>query len=569
MKLKSVSKLSRLMKFGLIIQLIMIATLSLQSCDDDNEEVSIPTPTISGITPSEGAPGTLVTIAGANLDGGTVTLSGSAVSTSSVTSTQIQFTVPEGAVTGMVVVTTEGGTAESATAFTVLENAAEPTITSFSPSEGFPGSELTIDGTDLAGVSAITVNGASVDVSSLFLNSEVRIILNVPMDAPIGSGKISVTTAGGTAESADSYTVLDPLPQIATLVPAEGFAGENIKIQGINLTDATAVEFSGAGDTKVAATIVNNSESEIEVTIPEGAVTGKIFVTTAFGVGESASDFTIKLPVPDFSAFVDKKNRFERNWVERGDTIIIAGTFLSTVIEVTLDGSAVNIIEIEADTAIQVEIPQSATSGLLEITAPGGSVTTDFDLEVVNLFVMSWYDGVGEASPTGPIWVTQDSRETWLSGEVVKNDETNDIVTPRFDLEGSDGYIETFRSASPSDDENYLGPPRHGSVDAPFFAQFPSDYLTSVTFRVRARSAKDGESFRCFTSTYKGATRLQLTDNFSEYAWPMSDFVDASDNAIDINSISDMGVEVWGAAAATNGGGGVFIDYMLFTQRID
>jgi hypothetical protein len=85
-----------------------------------------PTPTITGFSPASGAIGTQVTITGTNLRGAS-TVSFNSTSASSYTiesATQITATVPEGATTGPISVTTRGGTATSAEDLAVLTSIA-------------------------------------------------------------------------------------------------------------------------------------------------------------------------------------------------------------------------------------------------------------------------------------------------------------------------------------------------------------------------------------------------------------------------------------------------------------
>jgi hypothetical protein len=78
------------------------------------------TPTISSFTPPSGPVGTLVTINGTALKAATAVKFGTVVATFTVVSdTKITATVPTGAVTAKIAVTTPGGTAMSATTFTV------------------------------------------------------------------------------------------------------------------------------------------------------------------------------------------------------------------------------------------------------------------------------------------------------------------------------------------------------------------------------------------------------------------------------------------------------------------
>jgi IPT/TIG domain len=77
-------------------------------------------PRITGFTPSSGPIGTKVTIRGTDLSGATkVTFNGRVATITSDTATKIVVHVPTGATTGKINVKTPGGTAKSATEFTV------------------------------------------------------------------------------------------------------------------------------------------------------------------------------------------------------------------------------------------------------------------------------------------------------------------------------------------------------------------------------------------------------------------------------------------------------------------
>jgi uncharacterized repeat protein (TIGR03803 family) len=111
--------------------------------------------------------------------------------------TFITATVPAGALTGAVTVTTGTTTLTSTKAFKVL-----PTITSFSPTSGPVGTSVTITGTGLEQTSKVAFDGKSATFT-VVKNTEVT------ADVPTGTatGKITVTTKGGSATSATSFTV--------------------------------------------------------------------------------------------------------------------------------------------------------------------------------------------------------------------------------------------------------------------------------------------------------------------------------------------------------------------------
>ncbi len=87
-------------------------------------------PTLTGFSPASGPVGTIVTLAGTGLSGATaVAFNGTSAQFTVVSDTKITATVPAGATSGAISVTTPGGTVQSATAFTVTPLTAKLTLT--------------------------------------------------------------------------------------------------------------------------------------------------------------------------------------------------------------------------------------------------------------------------------------------------------------------------------------------------------------------------------------------------------------------------------------------------------
>jgi IPT/TIG domain len=244
-------------------------------------------PTISSFTPSCGPAGTSVDVTGNNFQDAThVTFNGVEASFSAQSGHLIQTTVPAGATTGKIGVVTANGSATSTSDFTVSSSCAlAPTISSFSPSSGPVGTPVTINGTGLSGATAVKFGGVA--ATSFSVNpSGTQISTTVPSGAV--TGKITVTTPGGTATSAANFTVTVPAPTISSFSPTSGRTGTAVTITGTAFTGATAVRFGG-----VRASFVVNSATQITATVPVGALTGKISVTTPGGTGTSATNFTV------------------------------------------------------------------------------------------------------------------------------------------------------------------------------------------------------------------------------------------------------------------------------------
>ena len=149
--------------------------------------------------PTSGKVGTAVKILGTNLTGATsVSFAGTAATFKVVSSSEITTTVPAGATTGKVEVKTPSRTLSSNVAFRVT-----PSISSFSPTSGPVDTSVTITGESLTGATSVTFGG--VKATSFKVDSDTEITATVPTGAK--TGKIGVTTPGGTATSTGTFTV--------------------------------------------------------------------------------------------------------------------------------------------------------------------------------------------------------------------------------------------------------------------------------------------------------------------------------------------------------------------------
>ena len=158
------------------------------------------TPQVTSVTPASGKVGASVTIAGVSLMQTTKVTIGSKPATFTVDNDdQVTATIPAGAKTGLKInVTTAGGVAASPAVFAVV-----PSIASFTPTSGPVGTSVTITGNSFTAATKVTFGGIA--ATSYQVISDTQIGALVPTGA--ATGKIAVTTAGGTGSSAASFTV--------------------------------------------------------------------------------------------------------------------------------------------------------------------------------------------------------------------------------------------------------------------------------------------------------------------------------------------------------------------------
>lgn len=127
----------------------------------------------------------------------TVSFNGTPATPSVNSGTFLMASVPSGATTGAVTVTTTRGTLSSNKIFRVI-----PQMKSFSPTSGPSGTLVTITGVSLTQTTRVTFGGVK---ASFTVNSDTKVTATVP--SGVVAGKIAVSTPGGTAASSGLFTV--------------------------------------------------------------------------------------------------------------------------------------------------------------------------------------------------------------------------------------------------------------------------------------------------------------------------------------------------------------------------
>jgi hypothetical protein len=100
---------------------------------------------------------------------------------------------------------------------------------------------------------------------------------------------VEATHASGCLVSQSYQLVINPNISITSFTPASAYVNQSVVITGVGFTGATAVRFNGVN----AITYAINSDTQITVTVPSGASTGKISVVKGASVAESSNNFTV------------------------------------------------------------------------------------------------------------------------------------------------------------------------------------------------------------------------------------------------------------------------------------
>ncbi len=175
----------------------------------------------------------------------------------------------------------------NATDVTLVTPTRMPTITGLNPANGLVGATVLINGTGFTGATAVkfgTTNAATFTVVSA---TQIRVI--VPAGAT--TGKVSVTTPGGTATSPTNFTLALP-PTITSIAPVSGSPGTQVTIIGTNFVGFTAVKFGAVAQ----PFFFLRSPTIMTANVPLNATTGKISVVAAGGTAISSAIFTVRQP---------------------------------------------------------------------------------------------------------------------------------------------------------------------------------------------------------------------------------------------------------------------------------
>lgn len=168
-----------------------------------NIGMAVPTELVA--TPATGIKtGTQITVKGVNMDLVTDVLFPGvedAVTPASKSATEIKVTVPEGTITGDMVLNTASGNTASV-AITTLK----PEIQSYNPSSVAAGSDMTIKGKNLDLVASVTFGGDK--VVEVMPTSSTDLIVTVPVDAETGA--ITLTMINGETIKGASLTINKP-----------------------------------------------------------------------------------------------------------------------------------------------------------------------------------------------------------------------------------------------------------------------------------------------------------------------------------------------------------------------
>jgi len=346
--------------------------------------VNPPAPTVTSFTPSSDIVGSSVTINGTNFGAtqgaSTVKFGTTIASITSWSDTQIIATVPtltSGNYT--IYVTAIGGTASSATQFTVGSASIVPTITSLNTYSGLIGSTVTITGTNFSPTP--TNNIVWFGAVKATVTSATSTSLNVTIPTGVTYQPITVTVNGLTAYSSKPFNVTFPSSGV---IIATSFATKFDLSCGTNPYEVVLGDIDGDGKPDLA--VVNTGTSSFSVfrnISSSGSITSSSFAASVdfstggnpegIAMGDIDGDGKLDIVVSNYGS-----NSFSvfRNISTSGS--ITSGSFASSVdFSTGSNPGCVVIGDIDWDGKPDIVVANTAnTFSIFRNTSTLGSITT-------------------------------------------------------------------------------------------------------------------------------------------------------------------------------------------------
>ncbi len=270
------------------------------------------------------------------------------------------------------------------------------------------------------------------------------------------------------------------IPVITNISATEGEPGDVVTITGTDLSEASSVLFNAG-----VATIDTNTETEITVTIPEDATTGKITVTTDGGVAVSSDDFTI---IIIGAVVVESVSPIS---AKAGENVTITGVDMATVSSVTIGEVEATIVSTDATTTVAM-VAEGSVLGSTTFTIVNEGGTTTTSAESNPFYVIKKLDAIGDYSFFGTFESLTDSVTAWGGGgfdpeestEHSNSTEVTDITNLPVAIDGGFFHMEGFSTVDISG--SYMTQRFTGSQESGYFADFFEGALTQdIYFNVQ------------------------------------------------------------------------------------
>ncbi len=275
--------------------------------------ITVPTPTVTSLSPvsaTAGGAAFTLTVNGTNfLSGAVVQWSGTALTTTFGSSTQLTAAVPASLIASVgsasITVTNTGGSASTALTFPINAPTAVA-ITSLSPTSATAGGAaftLTVNGTGFLSTATVQWNGTGLTTTFV---SATQLTAAVPASliASAGSANITAANSVGSPSAPAAFPINAPTPSITSLNPTSATAGGaafTLTVNGTSFLTGAVVQWNG---TALTTTFV--SATQLTAAVPASLIatagSGSIAALNAGGSPSATVTFPINAPTPSITS---------------------------------------------------------------------------------------------------------------------------------------------------------------------------------------------------------------------------------------------------------------------------
>jgi uncharacterized repeat protein (TIGR01451 family) len=326
---------------------------------------------VTNFTPTYGSVDTPVTISGVQFQSGNVTnvsFNGVLAKTFFLNGdNQISVTAPGGVTTGPLILLSKFGASHN---FSTVSNEvssatnfyAQATIAIFSPTNGRPGTNVVLTGTNFTAISGIAFG--SVNASDFTVSNNTSIRVTVPAGA--STGKITLSPPANTFLSAAlSTTNFRILPNILSFSPPSGTNNTLVTVTGSGLNEQSPAPLVTVGS-GVVTSFGTISPNTLTFNVPATATSGNITVNTTNGSATSSQLFYLPAAITNF---------VPTNGAS-GTIVTITGKNFTNASAVTFSGIPAMGFGVTNNNTIVAIAPVGVTSGTLSVTTPFGTTNS-------------------------------------------------------------------------------------------------------------------------------------------------------------------------------------------------
>lgn len=282
-----------------------------------------------------------------------------------------------------------GGSSDSATAaptpIAAPTPAAAVSISALSTPSASAGAILTVTGSGLQKVTAVSIGNVAVTFSIV---SDSQITITIPTTSV--SGVVTVSGPGFSVQSSATFVSSLPVPLVIGVSTSSVAVGANFTIQGKNLDLVSAYQIAG-----VNLAIVNSSSSAATLTVPAQPIAGTLTLivngapVNTFYQLHSYRPASIVAMLPQLGIV--------------GSSVTINGSGLAAVTNIRFANGTVASVSSPSNSAVTFVVPPGAASGPLTVVDPNQEVTSASVFTVVPAVAVT---ALTSASSSGTVTLT-------------------------------------------------------------------------------------------------------------------------------------------------------------------